>query len=243
MLLNCIKAEFLKLKHTNLWIVLITLPLISAVIGGANFILNRQVLKLEWLSLWTQVSLFYGEFFFPILIAIVAAYMCRLEHLNNNWNLLLTNPVKKSYLYLGKLIVTCIQMFFVQFIFVAIYYLLGKLCGINSPLPKQIFYFALNGFIAAITISSIQLCLACHIKSFAAPIGICLCLTFVGLACYVLKIGLLFPYSFLTIGMGVISQKSLTATNSIIFMVMNLLATFIASLITIKKLAKKDVIH
>ena len=35
-------------------------------------------------SAWRLRPVFYGEFFLPILIAIVS-YMWRLEHLNQNW--------------------------------------------------------------------------------------------------------------------------------------------------------------
>ncbi|MBM7855327.1 hypothetical protein JOC37_001720 [Desulfohalotomaculum tongense] len=74
-----ISAEWLKLRHSRIWLVLITLPIISVLLGSINYHFNQGVLQNEWYSLWTQVSLFYGEFFLPILIAICCAYICRIE--------------------------------------------------------------------------------------------------------------------------------------------------------------------
>lgn len=97
-----IYAEFLKLRHSRIGFVLVVLPLISMLIGCLNFYFNQGVLTNGWYSLWTQVSLFYGEFFLPILIAICCAYVCRLEHLNRNWNMLMTSPVSVSSVFIAN---------------------------------------------------------------------------------------------------------------------------------------------
>ena len=114
MLKRCISAEWIKLRHSNIWIILMILPVISVLIGGANFFMNQGVLTKGWYSLWSQVGLFYGEFFFPILIAICCAYMWRLEHHNKNWNMIMTAPVPAVSIFLAKLIVLAVLLFFVQ---------------------------------------------------------------------------------------------------------------------------------
>ena len=60
-----LSAEWLKLRHSRIGIVLAVLPVISLLIGCANYALNREVLTNGWYSLWTQVSLFYGPFSSP----------------------------------------------------------------------------------------------------------------------------------------------------------------------------------
>ena len=59
MLKRCISAEWLKLSHSRIWVILLILPIISVLIGSANFYLNQGVLKNEWYSLCSQVSLLY----------------------------------------------------------------------------------------------------------------------------------------------------------------------------------------
>lgn len=57
-----ISAEWLKLRHSRIGLVIAVLPIISMLIGSANFYLNQGALQNGWYSLWTQVSLFYGVF-------------------------------------------------------------------------------------------------------------------------------------------------------------------------------------
>ena len=81
-----------------------------------------------------------------------------------------------------------------------------------------------------------------RIRSFATPIGISLCFTFIGLGMYVAKFGIFFTHSLLTIGMSALSQESLTGTENILFLIMNILFSIIFSFIAIYKLKKTDVI-
>ncbi|GAA3403196.1 ABC transporter permease [Paenibacillus hodogayensis] len=223
LLKQCISAEWLKLRHSHLWAVLLALPVVSALIGCANFSINRGALSHEWYSLWSQVGLFYAEFFLPTLIAICCAYLCRLEHLNKNWNTIMTAPVPASGIFAAKLAVAGMLMAGVQALMFVLYYIGGKVIGLVSPLPPELFGWLLRGWLAAVAICSLQLALSLRIRSFAAPVGIGLCAAFAGLGMYVLKAGLLFPHSLLTIGMGVLSQTSLSFRDQLLFCIMSLL--------------------
>lgn len=241
MLRRCISAEWLKLRHSHIWLVLMVLPVVSALIGCANFFMHQGVLQNEWYSLWSQVGLFYGEFFFPILIAICCAYMCRLEHSNKNWNMVMTAPVSATSIFLAKLTVIGMLLIFVQGFFFLLYYFGGKLTGLTSALPAELPGWLFRGWIAAVTISVLQLALSIRIRSFAVPIGISLCATFLGLGMYVGKCGMFFPYSLLTIGMGVLSQENLTSNQSIQFFVVNIIFVVLVSAFAIRRLGKDDV--
>lgn len=242
MLRRCISAEWVKLRHSHIWMMLMILPVISVLIGSANFYMNQGVLKKEWYSLWSQVGLFYGEFFFPILIAICCAYMWRLEHFNKNWNMIMTSPVSAASIFVSKLIVVGILLIFVQMFFFLLYFLGGKLIGLTADLPNEVPRWLFQGWMAALTISTVQLSLSMHVRSFAAPIGICLCAVFIGLGMYVTNLGLFFPHSLLTTGMGVLSQTSLSSGESLLFFIMNLLYIVATSLLTIYRMGKSDVV-
>ncbi|OUQ85690.1 hypothetical protein B5G50_25620 [Brevibacillus brevis] len=99
MLIRCLGAEWVKLRRSRIWLVLLVLPVFSTLIGFANYWMNQAILQNGWYSLWTQVSLFYGEFFLPILIAICCSFACRLEHVNRNWNVILTAPVSTPTIF------------------------------------------------------------------------------------------------------------------------------------------------
>ena len=96
MLRHAVAAEGRKLKGSCIWLAFLFLPAFSVFVGCANFSMNREILTNEWQSLWTQVSLFYGDLFLAVLLSIYAAYAWRLEHLNHNWNTLMTASVTGS---------------------------------------------------------------------------------------------------------------------------------------------------
>ncbi|ANW98546.1 multidrug ABC transporter permease [Thermoclostridium stercorarium subsp. thermolacticum DSM 2910] len=216
MLKRCISAEWMKLRHSRIWMILVILPVISVLVGSANFSVNRDILTKEWYSLWSQVGLFYGEFFLPVLIAVLCAYMWRLEHLNKNWNMIMTAPVSVPCIFLAKLTIAALLLLFIQTFLFILYLIGGKLAGLTSGLPGELTGWFFRGWMASLTIASFQLALSMRIKSFAAPVGIGLCAAFAGLGMYVAGLGMFFPHSLLTIGMGVLSQTGLSHWENIL---------------------------
>ncbi|WP_405080762.1 ABC transporter permease [Paenibacillus chitinolyticus] len=237
-----ISAELLKLRHSRIGFVLAVLPIISLLIGCANYYANQGVLQNGWYSLWTQVSLFYGEFFLPILIAICCSYVCRLEHQNRNWNMVLSSPVSVASVYFAKLIVVSILILLAQALFMGLYWLAGTLFSLPGPFPLETVGWTLRGWYACISIGALQLGLSLRIRSFATPIGISLCAVFIGLGMYIVKVGIFFPFSLLTIGMSVLSQDKLTIVQNILFWVMNMAFILIFASMSIRRLKNKDIV-
>ena len=220
-MLRSIAAEWPKLRRSRMGLVLVSLPVVSLMIGCANFVMNREALEGGWYSLWTQVSLFYGEFFLPILIAICCAFVCRLEHTNRNWNLLLAAPVSLISLFIAKLVIVGALIAGAQTLFLLMYWAAGQMLSMPGDFPRDIIIWTFHGWVASLSIAALQLGLSIRIRSFATPIGISLCAVFVGLGLYVLKLGLLFPHSLLTIGMGVLTQRGLTPMENLLFFLMS----------------------
>lgn len=201
MFLRALKAERLKLHNSPIWMAFIIIPCISAIMGTLNYLNNTEVLVQEWYSLWTQHTLFYCYFFFPALIGVYCSYICRLEHMNNNWNSVMTAPISISSIYFSKLI-TVMKILGLTQIFVGIlFYISGKISGFTTPIPKEVFLWLFLGLCASSAIASIQLALSLKIRSFAVPIGISLLGGIVGLAATSKGFGLYFPYSLFSVGM------------------------------------------
>ncbi|WP_240419373.1 ABC transporter permease [Paenibacillus periandrae] len=236
-----ISAEWLKLRHSRIGIVLAVLPVISLLIGCANYYFNRGVLHNGWYSLWTQVILFYGEFFLPILIAICCAYVCRLEHLNRNWNMMMTTPVSVASVFFAKLIVVSILILVAQSLFMGLYWLAGTLFSLGT-FPVETIGWMLRGWYASLSITALQLGLSVRIRSFATPIGISLFAVFIGLGMYTAKLGIFFPFSLLTIGMSVLNQDKLTDVQNVLFWVVNMVLILIFALLSIRRLKNQDMV-
>ena len=83
MLFRCIQAENKKLKHSVIFFACIFIPVIPAIMGGFNYIQNTGILTQKWYSLWTQVTLFYANFFYAPLIALYCSYLWRLDTSHN----------------------------------------------------------------------------------------------------------------------------------------------------------------
>lgn len=242
-MIRSIGAEWLKLRRGRIWITMTVLPVLSLSIGCFNYYSNQEILNQAWYSLWTQVSLFYGEFFFPVLIAICCAYMCRLEHVNRNWNLVHTAPVSAASIYFGKLSAVAVLIFGVQTLFTALYILAGLLLSLPlADLPAELAGWALRGWIAAISIASMQLFFSFRIRSFALPVGISICCSMLGLGLYILNMRFFFPFSLLTTGMGVLDQNGLTGPENGLFVFINAVYISVFSAMAIHRLRTADVV-
>lgn len=243
MLLSCIKAENTKLHHSIIWIACFLIPIIPAVMGTFNYLQNLGTLTGEWYSLWSQLTLFYAIFFYAPLIALYCSYLWRLEHLDHNWNVLMTMPVSKADILFGKLFVICKATVLTQLWMLILFLLCGKFAGLPKMPPVTIFLWAFRGTIAAIAIGALQLLLSMCIRSFAIPIGIALAGSVGGLLFVNSGYGLFFPYSLMLMGMNSNSyEDTLTAgseTLAFFFSVFFFFAIFIG--ISLHLLKTRDV--
>lgn len=195
------RAERLKLKRSPVWLAFIVLPMISAFFGTFNYLLNIEILKSEWFSLWTQHSLFLCYFFMPALIGTYCSYLWRLEHTHHNWNSFLTSPIPLSALYFGKLSQAVLMTILGNVWIFFLYYVCGKLSGLDSPFPKEAAGWLFFGTVGAIAICCVQLFFSMIIRSFAIPIGIAMAGGIFGLLITNKGMGLCYPYSLYSIGM------------------------------------------
>ena len=76
---KAVHAERLKLRRSPVWLAFIALPMISAFFGTFNYLNNIELLKSEWLSLWTQHSLI--DWHILLLFMAFGAYPPQLEQL------------------------------------------------------------------------------------------------------------------------------------------------------------------
>lgn len=202
MLFTCIRMEQKKLRHSHLWLVFLVIPVIPAIMGGGNYMQNQEVLQAEWYSLWTQCSLFYSNFFYGPLIAIYCAYIWRVEHLNHNWNQLMTMPVPAADVFLSKLCLAlgctvCLQLWMWM-----LFWITGKVVGLPGIPPAEILLWLLRGSIGGMGIAALQLGLSMVIRSFAVPIALALMGSVMGLMLSNGGLGLFWPYSLMLMGMN-----------------------------------------
>lgn len=203
-------AEMEKCKGARLWLPALLLPLLSACIGALTYQMNAPLLSgPRWQSLWVQTSLFYGYFFFPMMIAICASSLWRLEHRENNWNRMMTAPVPVFSLIAAKFIVLCAVTLLEHAFFVLLTLLCGKLVfGFQEAVPPDALAWALFGWLSALPIAAVQLYLSMRIRSFAAPVGLALASCVVGLGVFVVSKAIPYPNTVLIVGLGAQGERT-----------------------------------
>lgn len=201
MLFWSIRAELLKLRRSCIWIAALVLPLLSAVFGTLNYLGNIAILQNAWYSLWTQHALFYCTLFAPALVGIYCAYLCRLEHLHGNWNMVMTQPIPVHTVVLSKLVVVSLLSALTQLLIGALFVLGGIVAGLTAPLPAALPLWLLRGWWSLTVQSALLLAVALVIRSFAVPVGAGLLGGFCGIAAVVKGYGVYFLFSLLPLSM------------------------------------------
>ncbi|MFR4555973.1 MAG: ABC transporter permease, partial [Peptoniphilus sp.] len=96
-----LKIEFKKLKMFSLLSTVLIIPLLANIFGTINYLLNQEILKNKWESLWTQTSLFYFMFFIIPLISIIVSSLWSVEH-KAGLKLIRTSPIKNIKFIMAK---------------------------------------------------------------------------------------------------------------------------------------------
>lgn len=202
MLLRCIRAENLKLRHSCIWLACLLIPFIPSIMGTFNYLHNLRLLQSEWYSLWTQITLFYSSLFYAPLIGLYCSWLWRLEHLNHNWNVLMTTPVPVRNVFLAKLAVVFRVTLLTQLWVGLLYFLCGKICRLPGMIPLEILGWLLRGTLAAAAVGTLQLLLSMVIRSFAVPIGAALAGSVIGFILSNKGYAMYWPYSVMLLGMN-----------------------------------------
>ena len=242
MLSKTLHCEILKLKRSPIWLALLIVPILPAAMGTFNYLQNTAVLKSEWYSLWTQHTLFLCYFFFPVLMGIFAAYLYRLEHINHNWNAVLSVPTSVSAFCLSKLIIASLMVFLTQLWIGLLFIVSGKLCGISSPIPVELITWLAFGILGGISLTAVQLAFSLIIRSFAIPVGIALVGGFAGFGAFVKGYGVWFPYSLYSLGMKANDPSGSFQADPALFIEISLLYVIISIVFCTNWLRRKDTI-
>ena len=209
MLLKLLNAERMKLKRSPVWLAFLLMPIIPAALGTANYLYQKEVLTREWLSLWTQHTLFTDYFFLPIMLGIYCAYIMRSEHINNNWNKVFTIPARRSSVFSAKLITAALMLLFSMIWICALFVISGYIAGLTNPPWLTIARWCAFGTLGGMVTVSIQILISMNVKSFALPVGISFAGGLSGLVFLAKNMGHIWPYSLMSYGMNANAPQEL----------------------------------
>ncbi|MBW0103607.1 ABC transporter permease [Pseudonocardia sp. KRD291] len=173
--MGSVQAEFLKLKRSMSWAVVIVLPLMAVITGTTNTVVSGQQLDDGWKTLWLRVIVFYGLFPLAVGVAALASLIWRVEHRDGNWNALMGRRVSSLEIVLGKAAVLAALMAAMQLVLLAGTVLAGKLIfGLPGFIPSEYLLVSVIIVLACLPVATLQSALSMLMRSFAAPIAIAL---------------------------------------------------------------------
>lgn len=199
--MGSIISEFLKLKRSMSWAVVVLLPIIMVIAGGASTITGEGGFADGWNTLWIRSIGFYGMAILSVGIAILASLVWRVEHKNSNWNALMSRPVPTWQVVIGKIAAIAALAAVMQVCLVTAVVVLGKFVyGLPGMLPADYLVTSLLVIVAQVPVAALQSALSTFFRSFAAPVAIGLVLTGVGTMALLMKIqiAVVTPYALLT---------------------------------------------
>ena len=170
---SLVAAEAIKLKRSSVWAVTILLPLLAVITGSLNFKMNREAFLQGWVSLTSQMTLFYAMMFCSLGVALLASTVWRVEHRGTSWNAMRTTPHTPTAVALAKTLVLFAPLLVMQVILVVLAWISGTFfMGLGPAMPMSFTVSALLGVLAAAPLVAVQSLLSMLMRSFAAPVAV-----------------------------------------------------------------------
>lgn len=199
--MNSIHSEFLKLKRSMSWAVVLVVPIIMVLAGSMSTMLAQGTFEDGWHTLWIRSVGFYGMAILPVAVAILASLVWRVEHKNSNWNALMSRPVPTSEVVLGKVAAIAALAASMQLVLLVTVIGLGKLVfGLEGMLPAKYLLGSPLIMLACVPLAALQSALSAFLCSFVTPVTIALVMTSASTLLLQLKLtaALALPYGLVT---------------------------------------------
>ena len=165
-------AEIIKLKRSSVWVVAVMLPLLAVITGTANFMINRESFE-GWISLSSQITLFYSMMFCSLGIALLASTVWRVEHQGTSWNAMRTTPHSPTAVALAKTLVILVPVLAMQGVLLTLAWLAGiAVAGLGPAIPTAFVASGLLATLGALPLVAVQSLLSMLMRSFAAPVAV-----------------------------------------------------------------------
>lgn len=193
-------VEKLKLKRSKIWILYILGPLIGVTLAYTNFYNNYKLFVQsgdnEWIEAWTQVAIFMGPFVLPIMVGVYAAFVCRSEHVSGGWKHLLSLPVQRNKIFLGKFLITATMVAVTLFIVLILFVGFGLVKGVNGELPMlPLIGYCIKGFLACLPLMLLQLIISIRSKTFGIPLAVSIVFTLPAIIVASTPLGQVYPWT------------------------------------------------
>lgn len=178
-----IGAELYKFKRTFvLWFLILAPAFVPAI--NLIIFLNKghEIVGAEdnpW-ELLLKFSVDPGNFLFPFFVMIVALFVNSIEHNSNTWKLIYTQPLSRFIVYISKVKVFLLMLFFSLMLFGVFTVLVGWILNIVKPdlgfdqaFDVTIFFLVSTKiFLTTLGYASLQFLMSQQWRNLMLPLGI-----------------------------------------------------------------------
>ncbi|WP_026584790.1 ABC transporter permease [Bacillus sp. J33] len=175
---NVLMMELMKLKRSYVWLLMCAAPLLMVTFGAYNFVRYQDVFlqgnAVPWEKLLGQIVTFYGLLLLPLSIAVMAVWLARIEHSENNWKYLFTLPMHLKSIYIAK---TIIHIGFVGLSMFILYVgTIGAaiIVGVGNIPYGTMAVNTLICWVTCLPILALQMILSIRFPNIGVPVGISL---------------------------------------------------------------------
>ncbi|EOT44907.1 ABC transporter permease [Enterococcus columbae] len=244
--MSYLTIEWLKLKKAASLGIGIIFILFSSIIGLAIFFgaaYNMYQPNERFMALWLQLSFYYSQLFFLIMISIIVYLALSEEFARKNLAFLRANNFSMPKLILAKAINVFFITILLQLIFYAVFFGAVKFANISYQVKEiqQVFQWLLNFAVASMTLIFTQLFITLKTKSLSKSIGIATLGMIIGFILLFINKNLtnFFPYSQVQIAMHARSGAPFTIRESLRFFMVNSLYIFLFYWLSCRELRKE----
>jgi lantibiotic transport system permease protein len=172
-MVRMIQSEWLKLRKSIVWMIVLISPGIAAGTGVFGFDGGGGETPFPWLAALSILSVVHAMLFLPLLTGVFAALICRYEHAGGGWKQLLALPVTRTQVYVVKYLYIAGLIAVTQLLFLGVMLIIGLFHGGGDAIPwKELFRSIGGGWIACLPLAALQLAVSTAWSSFAAPLAV-----------------------------------------------------------------------
>jgi hypothetical protein len=171
--MGAVRAEFLKVRRSLSWAVVVLLPVAMVLSGAAGTLASGERPEDGWHTMWLRSVVFHGLFPLAIGIGILASLVWRAEHRGGNWNALMSGPAPSWRIVAAKAVVVAVLAAAMQVVLVIVVIVVGSLVfGLPGVLPGEYVLISVVIVLACVPVAVLQSGLSMIMRSFAAPIAV-----------------------------------------------------------------------
>ncbi|MTB58622.1 ABC transporter permease [Streptococcus uberis] len=235
--------EMKKILKSKILLCIFIFNVIGALIGAVIYGANKSVLSngTQSFVLWGQMTFFTSQLFLPILFSIISSISCQFEENNKNWQRLISLPIQPKKLILTKIQSLALVSLFSQLLLFLLFVISSQILKVEMIGLNQIVCWCLTGWLATLTITSLQTYLNLKFQNFSIPILLSVIFSIFGLMILFVNKTLftIFPYNQIVIGMRGRSLKMFNLTEMFFFLFINILYISIFYLLSCKELKRR----